>query len=1079
MTEGKKLLGIQREKQRLEKYNIHDLEREKKTAHIKKTSGEMGFVSLHHHTTFSYLDGFGTPEQHVQRAAELGMHSLAVTEHGNMSSHPQFERAAIAAGIKPIFGCEFYCGGITEKTKTKRKNHLTVLASDQTGYLNLLRLIERSYSEGFYYEPTVSGSVLAEHSEGLFVLSGCLGSLFATSIVGGKNISEGDASFDRGLDVARKFRRTFGDRYFIEVQPFPELPKTVAVNQAAEAISRKTGIPLVVTGDVHYMTKDENEMQAILHNIRGGAKQTLEQQEAAWGYDIHLCTPEGEKLLYKRLRATGLSKSAAREAIANTLEIAAECNVTLPKSPKLRFPTPEGVDSVELWREWLREGWKFRGFNRLKGKKRQEYIRRIKHEMKVVEDKEFVDYFLIVSDAVRWAKDHGIVVGPARGSAAGSLACYLLRITEVNPMDFPMLMFERFVDPFRVDEPDIDLDFDDERRSEVRDYLVQKYGAEHVANLGTFTYFKSKGTLDDLARVYRIPQWDVDKIKGLLIQRSGGDLRADATIEDTIEMFDEVREVFDTYPDLYKATDLEGNIKTMGIHAAGLVLSNQDMPIRDLVPIHRRENKKTGEMVEVAAIDKYDAELMGLMKMDFLSVRTMGLLGIALDELGMELDDLYRIPLDDPETIQGFVENDVVGIFQFDGQATKDVAGILRPNSFNDAAHINALSRPGPLHNGATATYINIKQGLEKPPKLHPIYDEITKTTMGQLVYQEQILKVVQQIGGFDWTHVSHIRRLISKKRGEQEFNRQKKMFMDGALENGVKKEVAEKIWRMCITAGAYAFNAAHAVSYGMNAWYTMWLKRHHPQVFFMAALRKYPAKQKKLLKDAVDHGLKILPPHPRKSSVTWKASGKKGIRAGFAEIPGIGEKMAAKIIEYGPKSWSDMINVSGIGPKKLEMMQEFVQKDDPFDVHRLSRVLGSVREALDEGEIQGLPAPTHTAFDIPYEATTEDIPVVWCGVALERNLRDLFEYHLSKKGEELDPTSVKRPDLREWVVMKCEDEEEIVYVTFDRYNYPKWKNSVWGLTLNTDIVLVRGVKRGFLNKRDILVKEFWVLEED
>jgi DNA polymerase-3 subunit alpha len=305
-------------------------------------------------------------------------------------------------------------------------------------------------------------------------------------------------------------------------------------------------------------------------------------------------------------------------------------------------------------------------------------------------------------------------------------------------------------------------------------------------------------------------------------------------------------------------------------------------------------------------------------------------------------------------------------------------------------------------------------------------------------------------------------------------------MFMEGALENGVDEKTADTIWRSCITAGAYAFNAAHAVSYGMIAWHTMWLKQNHPTAFYVAALTKYVEKDKqmRILRDAAAHGLKIYPPHPSKSDISWKPA-KKGIRAGFMQIPGIGEKTARAIVDYAPKAWSELIQVKGIGPKTIQTLSEFVHQEDPFGVHRLHKVLEKVRTALDNGELGDLPAPTHTAMDIPYEASSEDIPVVWCGVMLERNLRDLFEYHLSKKGEELDPTTVKAPEKREWVVMKCEDEDEITYVTFDRYNYPKWKDQVWGITPKKDVILVRGVKRGFLNKRDVLVKEMWVIEED
>lgn len=1064
-------------KEKLESYSIHDLEVSKKTADVSRSSGEMKWASMHHHSTFSYLDGYGTPEQHVNRAAELGMPALAMTEHGNVSSHARFERAAQAAGIKPVFGVEAYCGPVEEEKRGKRKNHLTLLAEDATGYRNLLRLVERSYAEGFYYEPTIDGRILVEHRKGLVVLSGCLGSLFATSIVGGKNVPEHRASLARGLKVAEKFKRSFNGSYYIEVQPFPTLEKTCAVNQAAEEIAKKLGIPLVATGDVHYTLPEENEMQQILHNVRGGTRQTLEQQAQAWGYDVELCHPSARKALYQALRATGLSKRAASEAIDNSLEIAERCNVTLPKGEKLRYPTPPGQDNKSLWREWLRDGWKYRECHRLPKKTQREYVRRIKHEMKIIEDKDFIDYFLVVSDAVRWAKDHGVPVGPARGSAAGSLVCWLLRITEVNPMLFPNLVFERFIDVSREDEPDIDLDFDDELRDQVRAYLVDKYGQDKVANIATFVYYKSKNSLDDVARVFRIPQWEVDKVKDLVIERSGGDLRASATIEDTVEMFDVVKEVFDNHPDLYKSQKLEGNIKGMGVHAAGLVVSNQ--PVRELAPVHRRTVK--GEVIDVLGVDKFDAELIGLLKMDFLGLKTMGMIRIALEYLGMSLDDLYALPLDDPETIQGFRENDVVGIFQFDGNAIKDINGAIKPDSFEEICHVNALARPGPLHNGATRVYIGTKWGSQEPRKLHPLYDRITKDTHYEIVYQEQILRIVTEIGGFDWTHAAYIRRLISRRMGEQEFNRQRSRFMKGAKKNGFTEKQASEIWGNCITAGAYAFNAAHSVSYGMLAYWSMWLKRHHPKVFYAAALRKYENKQTKLLRDAVAHGLEIYPPHPLRSQLTWKPV-KKGLRAGLVEIPGIGEKTAESIAEFrdsrkGEKiGWSDLQAVRGIGPVTINKITEFVEAEDPLGVYTLQRSLDSVRKALKDGELGDLPVPTHRAIDVPY-TSGEDVPVVWCGVLLHRNLRDLFELNMARTGEPLNPEEVRRPDLREWVNMVGEDEDEIIYIVCNRYTYPRYKNMIWNITPNKDVILVKGIKRGFLTKRDILVQDMWTIE--
>lgn len=1049
----------------------------------------MKYVSLHHHSTFSFLDGYALPETHVRRAAELEMAALALTEHGNISSHVQLERAANAEGIKPIFGCELYTGPIESDRRRQRKNHLTVLAQTEQGYKNLLRLVSRGWAEGFYYEPTVSGALLAEHSEGLVVLSGCQGSLLATSLVGGKNVAPEDASYERCKKVARRFHSSLGDSFYLEVQAFPELAAACEINQAYERLSKELNIPLVATGDVHYTRPNENEMQQILHNVRGGNKQTLEDQARNWGYDVPLSPPASDKVMYRRLRATGMSHKAAQQAIANSAEIAERCTVVLPKMEQLRYPGEE--PGPVLWRKWINDGWYYRGINRKPNI--QEYRARLRYEMEIIEGKDFIDYFLVVSDLVKFAKDKGIPVGPARGSAAASLVCYLLRITEVDPLLFPNLVFERFIDTTREDLPDVDLDFDDDRRGEIWDYAASKYGRESVGSIGTFTKYKSKNSLDDVARVYRIPAYEIDTVKELLIERTSGDLRASATIEDTVENFEAAKAVFEKYPELRKAMDIEGNYRGMGIHAAGLVISSGKL--NDACAVYTRESN--GEKVEVISADKYDSEYLNILKIDALGLSTMGFLRLALEMIGMTLEELYALPLDDPETIRGFQENDVISIFQFDGRAMRTINGALRPDNFDEIADVCALARPGPLHNGASAEYIDVKQGKKEPKRFHPLLDDITKNTNYQIVYQEQILRIVMEIGGFDWTHAAYIRKIISKKLGEQEFNRQWERFWAGAQQRGVDEESARSIWNSCITAGSYAFNNAHTVSYGMIAYWCMWIKRHHPQAFYVAALTKFGEKRKnmmsrsrssergekkslEILQDAVKHGMVVLPPDPAHSDVDWKPWGDNGLLAGFRQIHGIGETMAEKFIEYRKDhkvtSWASLTEIKGVGPKTIERITEFVNKEDPFDIHKLHRILEGVRAEIRSGELGKLPIPTHTSLQVPYERG-EDTEVVWIGKIIHRNLRDLFEVHFSRTGETLDPETVSQPELNEWVVMLGQDEEDIITIACVRWLYPKFRQGIWKIRLDEDVVLVKGVKRGFQSRRAIYITDFWVIQ--
>jgi DNA polymerase III subunit alpha len=1059
----------------------------------------MRFSSLHHHSTYSFLDGYALPEAHVRRASELGMGSLALTEHGNVFSHAKFEQAAVKEGIQPIFGCEFYCGPIDEENRNQSKNHLTVLAKTQEGYRNLLRLVTEANDEGFYHQPTVSGRMLTEKKEGLIVLSGCQSSLLFTSLMGGKRIQHGAASYGRALGVARRFARTFGDSYYIEVQAFPELRETCQANEAFARMSRETGIPLVVTLDCHYTMPTEKELQQVLHNVRPGKQQTLEEQIRGWGYNADLCVAPNDNTILRKLIATGVPRSMAVDAILATEEIAQRCKVELPKLPMIRYPTK---DSRATWRAWLKQGWRERGCHKLPRAERERYSERLRYEMGIIEEKDFVDYFLVVSDSLRWAKDAGIAVGPARGSAAASLACWLLRITEVNPLLFDHLVFERFIDISRQDLPDIDVDFEAGRRHEVVDYLIARYGRDCVSDVGTFTMYKSKLALDDTARVFRIPQYEVEKVKDVLIERSSGDLRSSATIEDTFEQFDQAGKVLEEYPRLATATRLEGNAKGFGVHAAGVVVSNG--PITDVCSVITRVVK--GRVRKVVGIDKYDSEYLGLLKLDYLRLNAMDRLAGCCRDIGEPASYLYSIDTEDQDVVQLFHENDVTGIFQYEGRAVRSISGALRPDNFREVCDITALARPGPLHNGSAQAYIDIKRGVVKPTVSHPALASITSGTYWQIIYQEQILRIVREIGNFDWTHAAHIRRIISKKLGDQEFQRQWHRFWEGAQTvherydvPEMSEDVARAIWGDCITAGSYAFNAAHTVSYGYIAWWDGHFKVHHQGIWYKWLLRG--AKKKKasaggnakasavskaeipvetiFLRDALRHGHKIEPPSFAQTDLTWTyAKDTKTLHGGLLQIPGIGESKAKDLIagrdEQGLTEWGEIERIKGFGPVTAGAVQDWVGQPDPFGIYTLDNMIQKVKTELPK---LGLPEPTHTAQEVPYERG-RDTEVTWMGVIVSRNLRDIFEINKAR-GVEVDPEQMDRPDLNEWMIAAGYDGTEIVSIRIDRYKYPGFRKALWGLRLNKDVVVVHGVKPGFRAAREIKAKKMWVVDPD
>lgn len=1038
----------------------------------------MKFVSLHHHSTFSFLDGFQMPEAHVRRATELGMNAMTMCEHGNIFSHVKLEEAAVKEGIKPIFGCEFYMGHTDPERRTQKKNHLTVLAKNKLGYENLLKLVTKSWKEGFYYEPTVDWEWLYEYQKGLIVLSGCTGSALFTACVGGKHVDPSDASERRGLAVAQWLSNKLDD-FYIEVQGFPELEQTRLANPMLARIAKAIGRRLVGTLDCHYTIPEESEVQKVLHGVRPGEKRTVEELEQNWGYDVPLCPPLTDMSIYRKLRETGLTKKQAFEAVISTEEIAQEIDVTLPRLGKVNYPLPEGYETPrELWRDWIREGYEYRGHDALSERERERYKEQRLHEMEIIEAKGYENYFLIVADAIKYAKEQQIPVGPARGSAAASLVCYELRITEVDPMKYEYLVFERFIDWSREDMPDIDIDFATYGRSIIRKYLVGKYGEAHVNNVGTFTEYKSKNSLDDAGRVHEVPQKDVNKVKEFLLERSSGDLRSSATIEDTVNQFDPAYDVFERFPELQSAMDLEGNVKGFGVHAAGLVLSNG--PITDVCAMIEKEVPKgSGNWITAISMDKDDAERQGMEKLDFLALDTMDMIAEMLHILDMSVEDLYAIPLDDEEVFNGFRENDVVGVFQYDGKITRTVNGVVKPDNFDEVALIIAIGRPGPLHNGSVDGFVDVKWGdAAERESIHPALDRITLGTNYQIIFQEQIIRIVREIGGFGHTGAAKIRKIIAKKKGEQEFNREWEKFREGALDlhkrdpemPPMNEETAKTIWMMCITSGAYAFNAAHSVSYGMISYWTMWFKRHHPGAFFAGCLSKTDEgaekgreKAQALRRDSEEHGVEVLPPG-LDSEVSWTmVNAGDAVMAGWSQIPKIGYKTAKNIVSYatevgGLEQYSDLINVSGIGPVTIDTITAFCEKDDPFRVYQLDEQIEDITEQLRKGELgENLPVPTHTAKEILGVGSNKRC--VMLGQPVHRNLRNLHEAN-QKKGEKLDLSTVWEPDKTEWVVMRVRDGDELIICIIGRKNYPKFKEAIWNITLGKDLVLMK-VKKG------------------
>jgi DNA polymerase-3 subunit alpha len=572
----------------------------------------------------------------------------------------------------------------------------------------------------------------------------------------------------------------------------------------------------------------------------------------------------------------------------------------------------------------------------------------------------------------------------------------------------------------------------------------------------------------DVTNVYNIPIYAREGVANLLIERSGGDSRFDATLEDTFDLFPEAAKIRDEYPDIAKACRLEGDVRGMSVHAAGLVIANS--PLTDICAVYERDG------VKVMSIDKYDVEYAGALKLDFLGLSTMGMIARCLRMAGLTLEDLYAIPDDDPLTIDVFAKGDVVGVFQFEGRATRLVNRDVHPDNFMHIADINALSRPGPLFSGQTAAYVDVRHGRKSAERLHPLVDQVTTETCGQIIYQEQILRIVREIGGFDWTHAGQIRRIISKKLGEAAFNVSYEAFAEGAARlHGISSETADKIWKRLVTSGTYSFNIAHSISYAMLAFWTAWLKANYPVEFYAASLQKASNadSQFRLMRDALAHSIDVKPPSLAYSRATWRPVPNVGLVAGWQQIPKIGQKTAERIEDmagdYGFDDWVELKAIPGIGDKTVARMEEWTLAKDPFGLYRTEKRLRSVKRFL-KGPGKGTaPFPTHDGMQLavmkvkPREPGSKWIPgprVIYMGMVGKVEYKDVVEDERSRSGKEVEEilATLKRPDLVKRATLHCYDtSDEEVYARVNRWQFPRLQKQLGMIHPNRDVIVILG----------------------
>ena len=1069
----------------------------------------MKWVSFHTHSTFSYGDGFGTVQQHVRRVADLGMTALALSEHGNVNSHAALERECARVGIKPIFGVEAYFGPVGEK-RTQRKYHITLFAKDQEGYHNLNKLVTQSYLDSHYY-PTVSPENLRKHAKGLVGFSGCSDSFISCVLLGGKLLGDKRLTYtDEHYAAAKKkidwFMDVFDGDFYLETQRFGRLERTCVLNPAFARLSADTGAKLIATADVHYPYPDQNKMQSMLHAARRSS--TVAATEAAWEYDILLTYPQSDREIYNDLQDTGLTKQQALDALLNTTRLAARCNVELPKAKPLRFPCDD--PAKELTRQVAR-GWKRRCAQRPDmADHKSAYEDRVKHELKVIRDKDFCDYFLVVADLVQWAKDNDVTVGPGRGSAAGSLLCYLLGITEIDPLHpaFDKMVFERFIDPNRADMPDIDLDFDDSLRKKIAERAREVYGNENVANVANHVKYRGRKALQDVARAYGLSPRIFDPIAQKCAIRVETDDRVDDSIADTLESFSSdpaIASLVDNHQSLLRqAQQLEGNQHSMGIHAGGFVIASD--PIPNVCAIYTKE-KGTGrnrELAQVIPYEKRDAEYLGMLKMDFLGLTTCGMLGLARQWSGVDLETLYSIfytSIDNDinlSILKRFRDDDVAGIFQYEGGTTRQVVRDVAPDNFDELAACGALSRPGPFYGGQTRDYIAVKNGEKDWKRIHPGFDKHVEWTYGQIVYQEQIMWILRDLAGFSTERVLKVRKIIGKKLGEFQFAELWQEFKNGCAANGVAEDAARKIWNSITTAAGYAFNTAHAYSYALVAWWQMWFKINYPAVFYAATLAKNGdgkddlARRITVLKDAVAHNISILPVCPNKSWESWKpvqnADRTWGVRPGFCQIPGVGEATAADIVSWREfvgtnkawLDWDDLSAVKGVGAKTVVSIREFATADDPFGIGKTEKQLEAFRKQCANGDFDGYGLPSADEF-----STSNDMPenchgVAFVGLVANVVFRDEIESIRNRTGQTVEEirAGMDRPESTKKATIFAYDEHGEVALRVSRWRYDSLEDKLSAIKKDHHIVV--GYGRTFEGKSGSLqLTELWILEPD
>jgi DNA polymerase-3 subunit alpha len=866
------------------------------------------FVHLHLHTQYSLLDGANQIEPLIQQVKGFGMPAVAITDHGNMFGAVEFYQKAKAAGVKPIIGCEAYMAPGSRKGREGQLAHndyyhLILLAMNRTGYQNLIKLVSKAYLEGFYYKPRMDKELLQEYHEGLTALSGCLSGEVPYLI--------GQKDMDGAMHAAGEYREIFGkDHYYLEVQANGLEHQRVA-NRGLVEIHKKLGIPLAGTNDCHYLKKEDARPHDIMLCLQTG--KTLNETNRL-RFDT-------DQLYVKSSDEMVAEFAELPDAVRNTCVIADRCalDLTFNTSYLPQYRVPEGFTRESYLEKLAKQGLADRLRERPSGLPAATYEQRLRDELTVIITMGYAGYFLIVWDIIKFARSRAIPVGPGRGSAAGSLVAYALRITDLDPLVYHLL-FERFLNPERVTMPDIDMDFCMDRRGEVINYVIDKYGADHVCQIITFGTLGAKAAIRDVGRVMEIPYADVDRVAKLVPNQ------LNITLEDALIQEPRLRELTETDPKIAElmgtARALEGLARHASTHAAGVVIS--DEPLTNHVPLYKGANDEI-----VTQYSMGDVEKIGLVKFDFLGLKTLTMINHAVRLIntgareGPPLD-LAHLPLDDQATYALLASGRTTGIFQLESPGMRNLLVKIKPEGFEDLIAILALYRPGPLESGMVDDFIKRKRDQSQITYDPPVLEPILKDTYGVIVYQEQVMAIANRLAGFTLGQADLLRRAMGKKKPE-EMEKHKALFVQGAKKNHLAEKKAEKLFDQMAYFAGYGFNKSHSAAYALVTYQTAYLKAHHPIQFLAALLTSEMGNADKMVgyfSECRDMGTRVLPPDVNESQKDFTVVS-DGIRFGLAAIKNVGEAAVESVIAIRD------------GGGRFRSFMDFCHRIDPHKVNK------------------------------------------------------------------------------------------------------------------------------------------------